>query len=72
MRMGAGPVGIAEVDGGIKWGICKKEGSGAVGQVDGDFGVTLLEILESGQQPLSAEGGYYRQLDDIGALLTHH
>ncbi|MNN25628.1 hypothetical protein D3C81_1391090 [compost metagenome] len=72
VRLRARPVGIAEIDGGIKGGVGEQERPGAVGQVDGDVGVALLEVLEPGKQPLGAKGRHHGKLDHIGALLAHH
>ena len=67
----AGPVSITEIDGSIEVGICEQKRACAVGQVDRDIRVLLLEVLEPGQQPLRAEGGHHGQLDHVGALLAH-
>ncbi|MNC53557.1 hypothetical protein D3C75_1029780 [compost metagenome] len=66
------PIRVAEVDGGIKIRVGEQERPRAVGQVDRHFRVFLLEILESRQQPLGAEGRNYGQFDHVGALLAHH
>ncbi|MCY1561667.1 hypothetical protein D9M68_989600 [compost metagenome] len=44
---GTGPVCITKIDGGIKLGVREEKGPCAVGQVDGDFRMLLLEILEA-------------------------
>ena len=41
----AGPVGVAEIDGGVQLGIGKQKRPGAVGQVDGDVRVQPLEFF---------------------------
>ncbi len=71
MRLGAGPVGIAKVDRGIEVGVGKQERAGAVGQVDRDVGVLVLEVLQARQQPLSSEGRHHGELDGVGTLLAH-
>lgn len=72
MGLGTRPVGVAEVNRGIEFGVGKQEWPSAVGQVDGHFRVLELEILEPWQQPLRAEGRDDCELDDVGALLAHY
>ncbi|MCY1444342.1 hypothetical protein D9M71_608090 [compost metagenome] len=72
MGMSTGPIGITEIDGGIERGVGKQERPGAVGQVDRDFRMTLLKVLEPGQQPLGAKGRNHGELNDVGTLLAHH
>ena len=43
--LGAGPVGVAEIDGGVQLGVGKQKRPGAVGQVDGDVRVQALEFF---------------------------
>jgi len=41
------------------------------GEVDRDFRVLALKVLETRDQPLGAKGRHHRQLDDVRALLSH-
>ncbi|MNN66421.1 hypothetical protein D3C81_1819970 [compost metagenome] len=66
------PIRVAEVDRGIEIRVGEQERACAVGQVDRHFRVLVLEILESWQQPLGAEGRHHGQFDYVGALLAHH
>ncbi|KPC35081.1 Unknown protein sequence [Pseudomonas savastanoi pv. glycinea] len=71
MRLGAGPVGVAEIDSSIEVGVSKQKRARAVGQVNRDIRVLVLEVLKAWQQPLSAERRHHGELDGVGALLAH-